>query len=112
MTSVDIGSVETVTVLKDASATSVFGSRGANGVILITTKRGKLGKASIRGTVNTIMKVPSKLPGKMDSYDALRIRNEAIENELALRPEGWNDYLPQAILDKYRYPANQEEAQR
>jgi TonB-linked SusC/RagA family outer membrane protein len=112
MTSVDIGSVETVTVLKDASATAVFGSRGANGVILITTKRGKLGKASIRGTVNTIMKVPSKLPGKMDSYDALRTRNEAIEYELALKPEAWNDYLPQAILDKYRNPASQEEAER
>ncbi|THU41203.1 TonB-dependent receptor [Niastella caeni] len=112
MTSVDIGSVETVTVLKDASATAVFGSRGANGVILITTKRGKLGKASIRGTVNTIMKVPSKLPGKMDSYDALRTRNEAIEYELALRPEGWNDYLPQDILNRYRNPANQAEAER
>jgi TonB-dependent SusC/RagA subfamily outer membrane receptor len=112
MTSVDIGSVETVTVLKDASATAVFGSRGANGVILITTKRGKLGKASIRGTVNTIMKVPSKLPGKLDSYDALRARNEAIEYELALKPDAWNDYLPQAILDKYRNPANAEEAER
>ncbi|OQP63982.1 SusC/RagA family TonB-linked outer membrane protein [Niastella vici] len=112
MTSVDIGSVETVTVLKDASATAVFGSRGANGVILITTKRGKLGKASIRGTVNTIMKVPSRLPGKMDSYDALRTRNEAIEYELALKPDAWNDYLPQAILDKYRNPASQEEAER
>lgn len=44
MNSVDIGSVETVTVLKDASATAVFGSRGANGVILITTKRGKAGR--------------------------------------------------------------------
>ncbi len=112
MTSVDIGSVETVTVLKDASATAVFGSRGANGVILITTKRGKLGKASIRGTVNTIMKVPSKLPGKADSYDALRAINEAIEYELALKPESWNNYLPLDIINKYRYPANLEEAER
>lgn len=112
MTSVDIGSVETVTVLKDASATAVFGSRGANGVILITTKRGKTGKASIRATVNTIMKAPSKLPGKADSYDALRTINEAIEYELALKPESWNNFYPQAVLDKYRYPANQEEAER
>ena len=112
MNSVDIGSVETVTVLKDASATAVFGSRGANGVILITTKRGKLGRASIRGTVNTIVKVPSKLPGKYDAYDALRMRNEAIEYELALKPESWNNYLPQSVLDKYRNPANQQEAER
>jgi TonB-linked SusC/RagA family outer membrane protein len=112
MTSVDIGSVETVTVLKDASATAVFGSRGANGVILVTTKRGKTGKASIRGTVNTIMKVPSKLPGKADSYDALRTMNEAIEYELALKPESWNNYLPQDIINKYRNPANAAEAER
>lgn len=112
MTSVDIGSVETVSVLKDASATAVFGSRGANGVIIITTKRGKLGKASIRGTVNTIMKVPSKLPGKLDAYDVLRTRNDVIEYELGLKPESWNDYLPLAIIDKYRHPANQAEAER
>ncbi len=112
MNSVDIGSVETVSVLKDASATSVFGSRGANGVILITTKRGKTGKASIRGTINTIMKVPSKLPGKADSYESLRTINEAIEYELALRPESWNNYYPQDILNKYRNPANLEEAER
>ena len=112
MTSVDIGSVETVTVLKDASATAVFGSRGANGVILITTKRGKTGKAAINGTVNTIMKVPSKLPGKADSYETFRMINDAIEYELALKPESWNNYTPMDIINKYRYPANLEEAER
>lgn len=112
MTSVDITSVELITVLKDASATAVFGSRGANGVILITTKRGQIGKASIRGTMNTIMKRPSKLPGKYDAYDALRIRNEVIEYELAKSPNSWVDYLPQDILNKYRNPANQAEAER
>lgn len=112
MNSVDIGSVETVTVLKDASATAVFGSRGANGVILITTKRGKAGRASIRATVNSVVKAPSKLPGKADSYDALRTINEAIEYELALKPESWNNFYPQAILDKYRHPADLAEAER
>ena len=112
MNSVDIGSVESISVLKDASATAVYGVRGANGVILITTKRGSIGKALIRARVNMTMKVPSQLPNKYDSYDALTIKNQAIENELALSPSSWNDYLPQAIIDKYRYPANQEEAER
>jgi TonB-linked SusC/RagA family outer membrane protein len=112
MNSVDISSVETVTVLKDASATAVFGSRGANGVILITTKRGKMGKATIRAVVNTIVKSPSKLPQKYDSYDGLSIRNRAIEYELATRPEGWRNYLPEGVLLKYRNPANLEEAER
>ncbi|MBN2743701.1 MAG: TonB-dependent receptor [Marinilabiliaceae bacterium] len=112
MNSVDISSVESISVLKDASATAVYGVRGANGVILITTKRGQEGKAVIRVGANATMKVPSKLPGKYDSYDALRIRNEAIENELSLTPNSWNDYLPQDVLDKYRNPANQAEAER
>ena len=47
MSSVDISSIESISVLKDASATAVFGVKGANGVILITTKRGKTGKAEI-----------------------------------------------------------------
>lgn len=112
MNSVDISSVDAVTVLKDASATAVFGSRGANGVILITTKRGKTGKATIRATVNTIVKSASKLPEKYDSYDGLTIRNQAIEYELAARPDGWRNFLPEAILQKYRNPANLAEAER
>lgn len=110
--SVDINSVASVSVLKDASATAVFGVRGANGVILITTKRGTEGKATITALVNTTFKVPSQLPGKYDSYDALRIRNEVIEYELALNPASWADYLPQDILNKYRNPANLEEQER
>ncbi|MGC4232835.1 MAG: SusC/RagA family TonB-linked outer membrane protein [Niabella sp.] len=108
----DISSVETVTVLKDASATAVFGSRGANGVILVTTKRGRTGKAAIRGTINTIMKRPSKLPGKLDAYDAFRIRNEVIEYELGTAPEAWADIMPEAIMLKYRNPASLEDAER
>lgn len=112
MNSVAISSVESISVLKDASATAVYGVRGANGVILITTKRGSVGKAQIRARVNTTMKVPSQLPGKYDAYDALMVKNEAIENELSLSPESWNDYLPIGIIDKYRNPANLAEAER
>ncbi|MBL3657227.1 TonB-dependent receptor [Fulvivirga sp. 2943] len=112
MSSVAISSIESISVLKDASATAVYGVRGANGVILITTKRGKEGKAFIRARVNTTVKVPSKLPGKYDAYDALKVRNEVIEYELAMNPSSWNDYLPQDIIDKYRNPANQEERER
>lgn len=112
LSSVDISSIETVSVLKDASATAVYGVRGANGVILITTKRGQEGRASVRGTVNNIVKTVSQLPGKMDSYDAMLLRNRVIENELALSPNSWVSYQPQAVIDKYRFPANVEEAER
>ncbi|GEO03258.1 SusC/RagA family TonB-linked outer membrane protein [Adhaeribacter aerolatus] len=112
MNSVDISSVESVSVLKDASATAVYGVRGANGVILITTKRGVEGRALIRARVQTTVKTPSKLPGKMDAYDTYQIRNQAIENELSLRPEAWTSYVPQAIIEKYRNPADQAERER
>ena len=112
MTSVDIGSVQSVSILKDASATSIYGVRGANGVILITTKRGEEGKAVITVGMSTTLKKPSKLPDKYDSYDALEIRNEAIEHELGLSPTSWSYMTPQSIINKYRYPANESEAER
>jgi TonB-linked SusC/RagA family outer membrane protein len=112
MANVDINSVETISVLKDASATAVYGVRGANGVILITTKRGKTGRPVIDVSVNSIMKVPSALPETMDSYDALSVRNRVIEHELGNRPEGWAYIMPQSMIEKYRYPANLEESER
>ena len=112
MNTIDINSVESISVLKDASATAVFGVRGANGVILITTKRGQEGKANINFNFSATMKTPSKLPKKYDSYDALMYLNQAIENELALNPDAWGEIYPYEIIEKFRNPANQEEADR
>ena len=86
--------------------------KGANGVILITTKRGKAGSAKIEVSANTTIKVPSKLPNKLDSYDALMARNIAIEHELGVYPDSWGYATPQAVIEKYRYPLNLEEAER
>jgi TonB-linked SusC/RagA family outer membrane protein len=112
MNSVEISSVESISVLKDASATAVYGVKGANGVIIITTKRGSEGKSNVNIGFDATMKSPSQLPGKYDSYDALAIRNRVIERELGLEPAGWSNYIPQDILNKYRYPANLEESER
>ena len=112
MSSVDINSVANISVLKDASATAVFGVRGANGVILITTKRGQEGKATININANMTLKTYSKLPDMMDAYDALQLRNKVIEAELPFKPEGWSYYLTQDRINKYRYPANREEYER
>ncbi|HLP05816.1 MAG TPA: TonB-dependent receptor [Paludibacter sp.] len=111
MNSVDISSVESVSVLKDASATAVFGIKGANGVVLITTKRGNEGKAEIRVTVNNTVKMPSRLASKYDSYDALSVRNSSIERELGAFPDSWGKYTPNGELNKYRNPSSQAEAE-
>ena len=101
--SVDVTSVATVSVLKDASATAVYGVEGANGVILITTKRGQEGKARIDVGFNATLKAVSKLPRKYDSYDAYMFRNQAIEHELALGgASSWAYYRPQNFINNFR----------
>lgn len=112
MSSVDIGSVQSVSVLKDASATAVYGVKGANGVILITTKRGSEGRAKISVGVNMTVKAASQLPGTEGSPEALYMRNRVIERELGLKPESWLSITPISVIEKYRNPANLEEAER
>ncbi|MBQ6202782.1 MAG: TonB-dependent receptor [Prevotella sp.] len=101
--SVDITSVATISVLKDASATAVYGVEGANGVILITTKRGVEGKARIDVGFNATLKAVSKLPRKYDSYDGYMLRNKVIEHELALGgAASWAYYRPQTFINNFR----------
>lgn len=110
MDNLDVSEVESISVLKDASATAVFGVKGANGVILITTKRGSTSKPKLSFSYNATALSISKLPGKLDSYDALRIKNEIIERETPLRETSWNDYTPATIVDRYRLPQSAEYA--
>ena len=101
--SVDITSVATISVLKDASATAVYGVEGANGVILITTKRGQEGKARIDVGFNATLKAVSKLPRKYDAYDGYMYRNQAVENELAIGgAASWAYYRPQSFINNFR----------
>lgn len=67
--------IESVSVLKDASA-AIYGSRAANGVILITTKRGKTGKPSISASFNQGFSSPTRLPKMADAATYATIRNE------------------------------------
>ena len=112
MSSVDIQSVATISVLKDASATAVYGVKGANGVILITTKRGQEGKAQISVSANAVMKIPSKLPDKYDSYDALMARNMAVEHELNISPSSFAYVKPVSFIENYRNQTTIEQRER
>lgn len=77
---IDPEDIETFSVLKDASATAVFGVRGANGVILITTKRGETSKPVVDLRASFTMNTPINLPEKLGSYDFARLKNEALMN--------------------------------
>lgn len=103
MSDVSIDEIENFTVLKDASATAVFGVKGANGVILITTKRGKTGKAKVSAEVNYSLKSISKMEKPLESYDALLARNWAIIHEIPLSNQSqMAKYTSPRILGYYR----------
>jgi TonB-linked SusC/RagA family outer membrane protein len=69
--------IESFSVLKDATATAVYGARGANGVILINTKRGQEGKVSINANVKTMVETIPRLPEYLRAYDYATLANEA-----------------------------------
>ena len=77
MNEINIEDVESFTVLKDASATAIYGSRGANGVVLITTKRGKSGKVQIDAKVETTYNTRTYTPELVDGYTYASLMNEA-----------------------------------
>ena len=105
MSSVDIHSVQSISVLKDASATAVYGVKGANGVILITTKRGSEGRAKISASASTAIKLVSKLPKTYGSADALYYVNQAIRHELGLQPSSWGSINSTDFINNYNAPA-------
>ncbi len=88
MNDVSIDEIENFSVLKDASATAVFGVKGANGVILITTKRGQTGKAKITAEANISMKSVSRVENTVNSYQGLLARNYGIIQEIPFNDNG------------------------
>jgi len=104
---INANDIESISVLKDASATAVFGVKGANGVILITSKRGKIGKAQLSLTASSTVKTPSKIPSKFDSYNGILAANESIERTVPVNEETWLNYVPFDLADRYRNPRNE-----
>jgi TonB-linked SusC/RagA family outer membrane protein len=90
--------IENFSVLKDASATAIYGIKGANGVILITTRRGKTGEASINFKYETGMQQPIAKPQFVNAPTYLELINEA---QLASNPNYVTPYTPEVIA-KYR----------
>ncbi len=85
----DIGSVE---VLKDASATAIYGSRGANGVVLLTTKRGSKDGPRVTYDVNAFVPIIGPHRVKMlDANEFLFVEEQAYKNSQTYDPQGWAD---------------------
>ncbi len=102
MNNVDPNDIETVSVLKDASATAVFGVKGANGVILITTKRGTKSPPEINFSSSIGAKRPTADMAFADYVTAMEMRNEALAND-----QRWNDQVPDAVIELWRQNIHQ-----
>ena len=77
LSQIDPTDIESFSVLKDASATAVYGVRGANGVVLVTTKRGTADRLQITGRANFTMSHLTNMPKYLNSYEYAKLANEA-----------------------------------
>lgn len=96
MNDIEPDEIETFTLLKDAAATSVYGSEGANGVILITSKRGRIQKTTISYRGEGSHSTPTRTPRFANSFDYLSLYNESYRND------GQSETFTEEILNKYK----------
>lgn len=92
LNTINPGDIESIEVLKDADATAIYGSRGANGVVLITTKKGRVGKTQVKVNVSTGVGEVTRFPNLMNTQQYLEVRKEALSND---------GYTLETILDVY-----------
>jgi len=78
---IDQNEIDQISILKDAASTAIYGIRGANGVILVTTRRGRLGKPIINLRTEMGANIAVKPFSPLNSYDAGILRNEALKND-------------------------------
>lgn len=105
MDEINVEDIETFSVLKDASATAIYGSRGANGVVLITTKNGKAGKVNINAKVETSYNTRTYTPEFVDGYTYAKMLNESLTTRYLEPLYSESDmYLFKSGMDPDLYP--------
>lgn len=95
---IDMNEVESISVLKDASATALYGVQGANGVILIQTRKGQKGKAQLNISVDQGWTSFTKEPSRLHSWEYCELRNEALMNS------GEKSAFSDETIAKFRNP--------
>jgi len=107
LNSINPNDIESIEVLKDADATAIYGSRGANGVVLITRKKGKSGKTNISVTASTAVGTATKFVELMNTQQYLSMRKQAFINDGI--PISDTDYDVNGAWDQTRYTNWQKE---
>ena len=101
MANLNPADIESISVLKDASSSAIYGARAANGVIIVTTKKGKSGALTIDYDVNLQLQKASRLPKLLsNSADYMTFWNEGRARN------GLTPYFSQAEIDSFRYSPN------
>ena len=100
--SINPSDIESIEVLKDAEATSIYGSRGANGVVLITTKKGSVGKTKFSITAYTGENSSTRTVKMMNTPEYLAMRHEAFNND-GLAPNAANQAYDLITFDTTSY---------
>lgn len=98
-TQLDPNEIESVSVLKDAASTAVFGIRGANGVMIITTKKGEEGPARVSVSSNVAIQQPTRMPSLIDAEGFMRMYNEALINDTKTAIPFFSESTIQKFLD-------------
>ncbi len=107
LNSVDPINIQNFSILKDASATAIYGARGANGVILVETKRGIIGKPKVNVTLENSFMSPTTYPEFADGVTFMNMFNEARRNQNPFAPPVYSDDKIQGTaqgLDPYVFP--------
>jgi TonB-linked SusC/RagA family outer membrane protein len=108
LNSINPDAIESIEILKDADATAIYGSRGANGVVLITTKKGKEGKTKFSVTASSGAGTVTKFMKLMNTQEYLAMRREAFSNDkITSYPS--NAYDINGTWDQNRYTDWQKE---
>lgn len=77
---VNMNDIESLQILKDASSTAIYGARGANGVVIITTKRGAIGKSSLTFDINTGISEATNMPKVLNAAQFASLHNDILTN--------------------------------
>jgi TonB-linked SusC/RagA family outer membrane protein len=77
----DPNEIESLSILKDAATTAIYGVRGANGVVVVTTRRGKEGPTQVTGRVEVGFTQPTKITKYLDAYNSASLYNQALVND-------------------------------
>ncbi len=104
----DPNEIESLSILKDASTTAIYGVKGANGVVVISTRRGKLGPPKIAARLETAMQQPSRIPRYLDAYESVLLYNKTQidENILLGQPPNTGRRFSDADIELYRTGAD------